>query len=101
MNSEPKKQLVEMREAIRQALEEEMERDKNVIILGEEVAEYNGAYKVTKGMLDKWGPERVIDTPISENAFTGIGIGAAMTGLRPVVESVSYTHLTLPTSDIV
>lgn len=90
MTSEPKKQLVEMREAIRQALDEEMERDENVIILGEEVAEYNGAYKVTKGMLDKWGPRRIIDTPISENAFTGIGIGAAMTGLRPVVEFMSF-----------
>lgn len=90
MNSKSKKQLVEMREAIRQALDEEMERDENVIILGEEVGEYNGAYKVTKGMLDKWGPKRVIDTPISENAFTGIGIGAAMTGLRPVVEFMSF-----------
>lgn len=90
MNPEPKKQVVEMREAIRQALDEEMERDNNVIILGEEVAEYNGAYKVTKGMLDKWGPTRIIDTPISENAFTGIGIGAAMTGLRPVVEFMSF-----------
>lgn len=90
MNSESKKQLVEMREAIRQALDEEMERDKNVIILGEEVAEYNGAYKVTKGMLDKWGSRRIMDTPISENAFTGIGIGAAMTGLRPVVEFMSF-----------
>ena len=62
-------QIVEIREALRQAIDEEMARDSRVFILGEEVAEYNGAYKVTKGLLDKWGPERVIDTPISENGF--------------------------------
>lgn len=83
-------QVVEMREAIRQALDEEMHRDPAVFLLGEEVAEYNGAYKVTKGMLDKWGPSRVIDTPISELGFVGLGIGAAMTGLRPVVEFMSF-----------
>lgn len=83
-------QHVEMREAIRQGLEEEMARDKTVLIFGEEVGEYNGAYKVTKGMLDKWGPERVIDTPIAELGFAGMGIGAAMTGLRPVVEFMSW-----------
>ncbi len=83
-------QNVDVREAIRQALDEEMERDKNVLILGEEVAEYNGAYKITKGLLNKWGPKRVCDTPISENAFTGMAIGAAMTGLRPVVEFMSF-----------
>lgn len=83
-------QLIEIREALRQALDEEMARDKRVFILGEEVAEYNGAYKVTKGMLAKWGPERVIDTPISENGFTGLAIGAAMTGLKPVVEFMSW-----------
>ncbi len=83
-------QIVEMREALRQALDEEMARDARVFILGEEVAEYNGAYKVTKGMLDKWGPERVIDTPIAEEGFAGLAIGAAMTGLRPVVEFMSF-----------
>lgn len=83
-------QIVELREALRQALDEEMERDDTVCILGEEVAEYNGAYKVTKGMLDKWGKERVLDTPISELGFAGLGIGAAMTGLRPVVEFMSF-----------
>jgi pyruvate dehydrogenase E1 component beta subunit len=83
-------QTIEMREAIRQALDEEMQRDPAVFILGEEVAEYNGAYKVTKGMLDKWGPHRVIDTPISELGFAGLAIGAAMTGLRPVVEFMSF-----------
>lgn len=84
------KQTVDIREAIRQAIDEEMERDPTVIILGEEVAEYNGAYKVTKGLLNKWGDKRVCDTPISENGFTGMGIGAAMTGLRPIVEFMSF-----------
>ncbi len=87
---EKKMQTVEMREAIRQALDEEMSRDSRVFILGEEVAEYNGAYKVTKGMLAKWGPKRVIDTPIAELGFAGLAIGAAMTGLRPVVEFMSF-----------
>lgn len=86
----PEFQEIEMREALRQALDEEMARDEKVCILGEEVAEYNGAYKVTKGMLDKWGPKRVLDTPISEGAFAGLGIGAAMTGLRPVIEFMSW-----------
>ncbi len=83
-------QLVEIREALRQAIDEEMTRDEKIFILGEEVAEYNGAYKVTKGLLDKWGPKRVIDTPISENAFAGLAIGAAQTGLRPIVEFMSW-----------
>lgn len=84
------KQIVEMREALRQALDEEMARDSRVFIMGEEVAEYNGAYKVTKGMLAKWGAKRVIDTPISELGFAGLCVGAAMTGLRPVVEFMSF-----------
>lgn len=83
-------QLVDMREAIRQAIDEEMQRDPTVFVMGEEVAEYNGAYKVTKGMLDKWGPTRVIDTPIAELGFAGLAVGAAMTGLRPVVEFMSF-----------
>lgn len=83
-------QLVEIREALRQALDEEMQRDSRVFIMGEEVAEYNGAYKVTKGMLDKWGPKRVVDTPIAELGFAGLAVGAAMTGLRPVVEFMSF-----------
>ncbi|MCX6994891.1 MAG: pyruvate dehydrogenase complex E1 component subunit beta [Chlamydiae bacterium] len=82
--------IIEMREALRQALDEEMQRDANVFIMGEEVAEYNGAYKITKGMLEKWGPKRVIDTPIAELGFVGMGIGAAMTGLRPVIEFMSW-----------
>lgn len=83
-------QTVELREAIRQAIDEEMTRDSTVFVMGEEVAEYNGAYKVTKGMLDKWGDKRIIDTPISELGFAGLGIGAAMTGLRPVIEFMSF-----------
>jgi pyruvate dehydrogenase E1 component beta subunit len=86
----PKMQEVEMREALRQALDEEMARDSRVFILGEEVGEYNGAYKVTKGLLEKWGPSRVRDTPISELGFSGLAIGAALTGLRPVVEFMSW-----------
>jgi pyruvate dehydrogenase E1 component beta subunit len=84
------KQLVEMREALRQAMDEEMARDPSVFIIGEEVGDYNGAYKVTKGMLAKWGPERIIDTPIAELGFAGLAVGAAMTGLRPVVEFMSF-----------
>jgi pyruvate dehydrogenase E1 component beta subunit len=83
-------QIVELREALRQALDEEMARDPTVFVIGEEVGEYNGAYKVTKGMLEKWGPQRIIDTPISELGFAGLAIGAAMTGLRPVVEFMSF-----------
>lgn len=83
-------QNIELREALRQAMDEEMERDPRVFILGEEVAEYNGAYKVTKGMLAKWGPKRVIDTPIAESGFAGLAIGAAMTGLKPIVEFMSF-----------
>ncbi len=83
-------QIVEIREALRQALDEEMTRDDRVFILGEEVAEYNGAYKVTKGLWEKWGSERVLDTPIAENGFAGIAVGAAMAGLRPVVEFMSF-----------
>lgn len=83
-------QVVDIREALRQAMDEEMSRDSRVFIMGEEVGEYNGAYKITKGMLAKWGPERVIDTPIAELGFAGLGIGAAMTGLRPIVEFMSF-----------
>lgn len=84
------KQLVSMRMALCQALYEEMHRDPTVFIMGEEVAEYNGAYKVTKDLLKEFGPKRVIDTPITESGFTGIAIGAAMTGLRPVIEYMSW-----------
>src|SRR5437763_13506913 len=83
--------VLEFREALRAAMTEEMERDENVFLMGEEVAEYNGAYKVSKGMLDKFGPKRVIDTPISEAAFSGLSIGAATMGLRPIVEYMSWS----------
>src|SRR5437763_1603365 len=83
-------QIIDLREALRQAIDEEMARDENVFVMGEEVGEYNGAYKVTKGMLAKWGPKRIIDTPISENGFAGLCVGAAMTGLRPIVEFMSF-----------
>lgn len=75
-----------MREALNQALDEEMARDKDVILLGEEVAQYNGPYKVSKGLLDKYGEDRVIDTPITELGFTGVAVGMALNGQRPVVE---------------
>lgn len=81
---------IAFREALRQAMDEEMARDENVILLGEEVAQYNGAYKVSQGMLDKYGDLRVIDTPISEEGFTGVGIGAAMVGMRPIVEWMTH-----------
>ena len=84
-------QELEFRDAIRDAMSEEMRRDKRVMLIGEEVAEYNGAYKVSRGMLDEFGPRRVIDTPISESGFAGMAIGAAMMGLRPVVEFMSWS----------
>jgi len=79
------------RQAVNEALEEEMLRDPDVFLIGEEVAEYNGAYKVSQGLLDKFGPKRVIDTPISEAGFAGLGVGAAMVGLRPVVEFMTFS----------
>ena len=82
--------VLSLREAINEALAEEMERDPNIFIMGEEVAEYNGAYKVTKGLLDKFGPDRVVDSPISEAGFAGLGVGAAMAGLRPVIEMMTW-----------
>ncbi len=81
---------IQFREALREAMSEEMRRDSSVFLMGEEVAEYNGAYKVTQGMLDEFGPERVIDTPIAELGFSGIGVGAAMNGLRPIVEFMTF-----------
>ena len=78
------------RDALGQALDEEMTRDQSVLLLGEEVGQYNGAYKVSRGLLDKFGPRRVLDTPISEGGFTGIGIGAALAGLRPIVEWMTF-----------
>ena len=81
---------IQFREALREAMVEEMRRDDEVFLMGEEVAEYNGAYKVSQGMLDEFGPDRVIDTPIAELGFAGIGIGAAMNGIRPIVEFMTF-----------
>jgi pyruvate dehydrogenase E1 component beta subunit len=79
-----------VREALRDAMAEEMRRDPNVFVMGEEVAEYQGAYKITQGLLDEFGPRRVVDTPITEHGFAGVGVGAAMTGLRPIVEFMTF-----------
>lgn len=81
---------IQFREALREAMNEEMRRDKNVFLMGEEVADYNGAYKVSQGMLDEFGPDRVLDTPIAELGFAGIGVGAAMNGLRPIIEFMTF-----------
>ncbi len=81
---------IQFREAIAEAMSEEMRRDESIYLMGEEVAEYNGAYKASKGMLDEFGPKRVIDTPISELGFSGISVGAAMNGLRPIVEFMTF-----------
>jgi pyruvate dehydrogenase E1 component beta subunit len=90
-----------LRDALREAMVEEMRRDENVFLMGEEVAEYNGAYKVSKGMLDEFGPKRVIDTPIAELGFAGIGVGAAMNGLRPIVEFMTWNFAVLAFDQIV
>lgn len=81
---------IQFREALREAMNEEMRKDKSVFLMGEEVAEYNGAYKVSQGMLDEFGADRVIDTPIAELGFAGIGVGAAMNGLRPIIEFMTF-----------
>jgi len=91
---------IAFREALREAMNEEMRRDERVFIMGEEVAEYNGAYKVTQGMLDEFGPKRVIDTPISELGFTGVAVGAAQQGLRPVVEYMTWNFAVLALDQI-
>lgn len=81
---------LQFREALRAAMTEEMERDERVFLMGEEVAEYDGAYKVSEGMLKQFGEKRIVDTPISENGFAGLGIGAAMMGLRPIIEFMTW-----------
>ena len=84
-------QTITYREALNQALAEEIERDERVFLMGEEVAEYNGAFKISEGLLKRFGPKRIIDTPISENGFSGLGVGAAMYGLRPVIEFMTWS----------
>lgn len=81
---------ITLREALRDAMAEEMRRDKEVFVMGEEVAEYQGAYKVTQNLLQEFGPERVVDTPITEHGFAGLGVGAAMMGLKPIVEFMTF-----------
>jgi pyruvate dehydrogenase E1 component beta subunit len=92
---------IQFREAICEAMTEEMRRDESVFLMGEEVAEYNGAYKASKGMLDEFGPRRVIDTPIAELGFAGIGVGAAMNGLRPIVEFMTWNFAILAADQII
>mgnify|MGYP006170448601 CR=1 FL=1 len=89
-----------MREALREAMQEEMRRDEKVFLMGEEVAEYNGAYKVSQGMLDEFGEKRVIDTPISELGFTAVAVGAAQNGLRPIVEFMTWNFAVLALDQI-
>jgi len=93
--------ILTLRDALNEAMKEEMRRDESVFLMGEEVAEYNGAYKVSKGMLDEFGPKRVIDTPIAELGFAGIGVGAAMNGLRPIVEFMTWNFAVLAFDQIV
>lgn len=92
---------IQFREALREAMSEEMRRDEKVFLMGEEVAEYNGAYKVSQGMLDEFGAKRVIDTPIAELGFAGIGVGASMNGLRPVVEFMTWNFAILAADQII
>ena len=92
---------LQYREALREAMSEEMRKDENVFLLGEEVANYNGAYKVSQGMLDEFGPKRIIDTPIAELGFTGIAVGAAMNGLRPIVEFMTWNFAILAADQII
>lgn len=93
--------IITLRDALNEAMSEEMRRDDSVFLMGEEVAEYNGAYKVSKGMLDEFGPKRVIDTPIAELGFAGIGVGAAINGLRPIVEFMTWNFAVLAFDQIV
>ncbi len=92
--------IINIREALREAMSEEMRRDNNVFLLGEEVAEYNGAYKVSQGMLAEFGPKRILDTPISELGFTAIAVGAAQNDLRPIVEYMTWNFAVLALDQI-
>src|SRR5688500_4248254 len=92
---------ITIREALNQAIREEISRDENVFIMGEEVASYVGAYKVTKGLLHEFVPKRVIDTPITELGIAGLGVGAAMVGLRPIVEFMTFNFSILATDQII
>src|SRR6187399_1582770 len=93
--------VITYREALNQALREELQRDQNVFLMGEEVAEYDGAYKVSRGLLKEFGPMRVVDTPIAELGFAGVGVGAAMVGLRPVIEFMTWNFALLALDQVV
>ena len=93
--------VVTYRDALTQALREELQRDDRVFLMGEEVAQYNGAYKVSKGLLDEFGPMRIVDTPITELGFVGVGVGAAMVGLRPIVEFMTWNFALLALDEVV
>jgi pyruvate dehydrogenase E1 component beta subunit len=93
--------VMTMRDALNLALKEELTRDSSVFLMGEEVAQYQGAYKVTRGLLDEFGPQRVIDTPITELGFAGLGVGAAMAGLRPIIEFMTFNFSILATDQII
>src|SRR6202521_4111545 len=93
--------VMTMRDALNLALREELARDEKVFLMGEEVAEYDGAYKVTRGLLKTFGPKRIIDTPITELGFAGLGVGAAMAGLRPIVEFMTFNFSILATDQII
>ena len=93
--------VMTMRDALNLALKEELARDNSVFLMGEEVAQYQGAYKVTRGLLDEFGPKRVIDTPITELGFAGLGVGAAMAGLRPIIEFMTFNFSILATDQII
>jgi len=93
--------IISYRDAVRQAMDEEMARDERVFLMGEEVAQYNGAYKVSQGLLAKYGDRRVIDTPITEAGFAGIGIGSAMVGLRPIIEFMTFNFAFLALDQII
>jgi len=93
--------VVTYRDALTQALREELQRDDSVFLMGEEVAQYNGAYKVSKGLLDEFGPMRIVDTPITELGFAGVGVGAAMVGLRPIVEFMTWNFALLAIDEVI
>src|SRR5687767_7846670 len=93
--------VITYRDALHDALRDEMQRDDRVFLMGEEVAQYNGAYKVSKGLLDEFGPMRIVDTPITELGFAGVGVGAAMVGLRPIVEFMTWNFALLALDEVV
>jgi pyruvate dehydrogenase E1 component beta subunit len=97
----PALRQISIRDALNEALAEELTRDPNVFLMGEEVAEYDGAYKVSRGLFEKFGPKRVIDTPIAENGFAGLGVGAAMMGLRPVIEFMTWNFSLIAIDQII